>query len=77
MDKYELTEVEQDIQATDFPADSVWYELVKYCGPSALIILAKYNQNVSGDLAIRDYSGFIRRAQDRRFFNLVSRGTKV
>jgi len=77
MDKYELTEVERDIQATDFPLDSIWHELVKYCGPAALIILAKYNQNVSGDLAIRDYSGFVRKAQDRSFRSIVSHGTKV
>ena len=77
MDKYELNEVEQDIQATDFPEGSVWHELIKYCGPASVVILAKYNQTVSGDLSIRDYSGFVRKAQDRDFRKSVSRGTKV
>jgi len=67
MDKYELTEIESDIQSEDFPADSIWHELVKYCGPASVVILAKYREKVSERLPIREYAGFIRKAQDRNF----------
>ena len=76
-DKYELTEIEQDIQAYDFPDDSIWHELVKYCGPASVVILAKYKENVSGQLAIRDYSGFVRKANDRSFRKSVSHETPL
>jgi len=64
---YPLNDIEADIRPEDFPPDSVWCELVKYCGPAALIILAKYKNNVSGQLSIRDYEGFIRGARHRHF----------
>ena len=67
MDKYELTEIEQDIQATDFSSDSIWHELVKYCGPASVVILAKYRERKGERLPIREYAGFVRKAQDRNF----------
>lgn len=77
MGKYLLTEIEADIQHEDFPKDSIWHDLVKYCGPASVIIMAKYKEKVSEKLTIRDYSGFIRRAQDRKFRKSVSRGTHI
>jgi len=67
MGKYPLNEIEQNIQPSDFPKDSIWHDLVNYCGPASVVSLDKYKQNVSDQLAIRDYSGFIRKAQDRVF----------
>ena len=77
MEKYPLTEIEADIQPEDFDAQSVWHDLVKYCGPASVVILAKYKENVSDHLAIRDYSGFTRKAQSRMFRKNFSHRTPL
>ena len=77
MEKYPLNEIETDIQPEDFHPESIWHDLVKYCGPASIVILAKYKEQVSDHLAIRDYSGFTRKAQDRIFRKSVSHRTPL
>ena len=67
MKDYPLTEIEADIKPEDFQADSLWYELVKYCGPASVVILAKYRAKVGERLFIRQHSGFVRKANNRKF----------
>ncbi len=76
MDSYSLTEIEKDIQPEDFPPESVWHRLVKYCGPAALMILAEYREQVGERLPIRKKSGFTRKAEDRAFKRKVQKVKK-